>query len=223
MSTWFAIINRELRLAARQGSSALLGVGFFALIVTMVPLGIGPEREILARIAPGFLWIGAALSALISLDRLFHADAEDGSLDLLLTLPIALEMVVIAKALSHWITSILPLVLVSPALGMMLGLPANDIFMLVISLAIGSPAFSFFGAIGAALTVNTRRGGLLLSILVLPLYIPSLIFGVQTISARETAGPDALTANLALLAAITLVSAVLSAWSSAAALRINAN
>lgn len=201
----------------------MLGVGFFALVVTMVPLGVGPERDVLLRIAPGILWIGAALSSLISLDRLFHADAEDGSLDLLLSLPLPLELVVLAKTIAHWISSILPLILISPFLAMMLGLPADAIGGLAIALLIGSPAFSLLGAIGAALTINTRRGGLLLTILVLPLYIPTLIFGVQSVGAGPGAGTDAITANLMLLTAITLISAVLSAWSAAAALRINAN
>ena len=223
MNVFLAIIRRDLRLAARQGSSAFLGVGFFALVVTMVPLGVGPEREVLERIAPGILWIGAALSSLISLDRLFHADAEDGSLDLLMALPLPLELIALAKTIAHWLTSITPLILISPFLAMMLGLSAQNIGFLVLSLILGSPALSFLGAIGAALTVNTRRGGLLLSVLVLPLYIPTLIFGVQSVGGSTAAGPDALTANLALLSAITLISAVLSAWSAAAALRINAN
>ncbi len=223
MMILWAIITRDLKLAYRQGSSGMLGVGFFALIVTLVPLGIGPERDVLLRIAPGILWIGAALSSLISLDRIFHADAEDGSLDLLLTLPPPLELVVLAKTAAHWLTSIVPLVLISPVLAMTLGMPPVDIGFLMLSLLLGSPALSLLGAIGAALTVNTRRGGLLLSVLVLPLYIPTLIFGVQSVGGPTTAGPDALTANLALLVAITLISAVLSAWSAAAALRINAN
>lgn len=227
MTILWAVLTRDLQLAYRQGSSAFLGVGFFALVVTLVPLGVGPERDVLLRIAPGILWIGAALSSLISLDRLFHADAEDGSLDLLLTLPVPLELIVLSKTAAHWITSALPLVLISPFLALMMGLPGEAMVYLVLSLLVGSPALSFLGAIGAALTVNTRRGGLLLSVLVLPLYIPTLIFGVQSVGGAPgldvTVGPDALLASMAILAAITLISAVLSTWAAAAALRINAN
>ena len=173
------LLVRDLRLALRAGGGFGLGLAFFLIVVMLVAFGVGPEKEVLSRIAPGILWVGALLACLLSLDRLFALDFEDGSLDLLATAPVPMEGVVFVKALAHWVTSGLPLVMMAPVLGVMLGLSGNGIGWLTLSLAIGSPALSVIGAFGAALTVGLKRGGLLMSLLVLPLYVPTLIFGAE--------------------------------------------
>jgi len=217
----FAIlIRRDVALALRLGGGGSVGIAFFVLCVVLIPLGVGPETGILSRIAGGVLWIAALLAALLSLDRLFQADYEDGTLDQLLLSPLALEQVVLAKALAHWLTTGLPMTLVAPLLGLSLALPASVLPVLVLSLAIGTPALSLVGAIGAAVTVGVRRGGLLLSILVLPLYIPTLIFGARA-SQAVLLDLDPVPA-LALTGAITLVAAAVTPFAAATALRINA-
>ena len=220
MSALLALIQRDVALALRLGGGGGIGVAFFVLTVVLVPLGVGPETGTLSRIAGGLLWIAALLAALLSLDRLFQADFEDGALDQLMLSPMALEQVVLGKALAHWLTTGLPMTLIAPVLGAMLALPAPVLPILTLSLAIGTPALSLIGAIGAAITVGVRRGGLLLSILVLPLYIPTLIFGARAI---ENALLDLTTTPaLALTGAITLLAAALAPFAAAAALRINA-
>lgn len=213
------LILRDLRLAVRAGGGIGLGLGFFLILAVLVPLGVGADLGVLARIAPGILWVGALLACLLSLDRLFALDAEDGALDLIATAPIPLETVVLAKAAAHWLTTGLPLTLAAPVLGVLLALPPPAFGWLVLSLAIGTPALSLIGAFGAALTVGVRRGGLLLSLLVLPLYIPTLVFGAQVVI-RGGAGLDA-GVPLALLGAITLGSAALLPFAAAWALRAN--
>ena len=220
MSGLLALIRRDAALALRLGGGGGIGVAFFVLTVVLVPLGVGPEGGTLARIAGGVIWIAALLAALLSLDRLFQADFEDGSLDQLMLSPLALEQVVLVKALTHWLTTGLPITLIAPVLGAMLALPVDVLPVLVLGLAIGTPALSLIGAIGAALTVGVRRGGLLLSILVLPLYIPTLIFGARAVETALLA-LDPVPA-LALTGAITLVSAAIAPFATAAALRINA-
>lgn len=210
-----ALLGRELALAFRSGGGAGLGVGFFLIVVLLVPLGVGPEPGRLAGLAAGTLWIGALLACLLSLDRMFQADQEDGSLDILALAPLPLEAVVAVKAGAHWLTTGLPLVVAAPLLGVTLQLPEPAYPWLVASLAVGTPGLSFLGAIGAAVTVGVRRGGLLLSILVLPLYLPTLIFG-----ARAAAGPDPGRA-LMLLAGLTLFVLALAPFAAAAALRAN--
>jgi heme exporter protein B len=184
-----------------------------------VPLGVGPEPALLARIAPGILWVGALLACLLSLDRIFALDFEDGSLDLLATAPIPLEGVVAVKALAHWLVTGLPLTLLSPVLGLLLNLPGPGYVWLMLSLALGTPALSLIGAFGAALTVGLKRGGLLLSLLVLPLYVPTLIYGAEAVR-RGADGQGALTALL-LLAGITAGAAALLPFAAAAAIRVN--
>lgn len=218
MSAAGATLGRELRLALRSGGGAGLGLAFFLITVLLVPFGIGPDPARLAPVAPGTLWIGALLACLLSLDRLFQADAEDGTLDILALSPLPLEMLVALKAAAHWLTTGLPLVLIASPLALTLSLPVPAYPWLVASLAIGTPALSFLGAIGAALTVGIRRGGLLLSLLVLPLYIPTLIFGARVvIDAAE--GRDPWPATL-LLAGVTLFVLALAPFASAQALRI---
>jgi heme exporter protein B len=213
------MLGRELRLALRSGGGAGLGLAFFLILVLLVPFGTGPQPERLATIATGTLWIGALLACLLSLDRLFQTDSEDGTLDILALSPLPLEALVALKALAHWLTTGLPLVIVAPVLAITLHLPGPAYPWLVVSLAAGTPGLSFLGAIGAALTVGLRRGGLLLSILVLPLYIPTLIFGARAVTAAAE-GTDALPA-LMLLAGLTLFILVLAPFAAAAALRIN--
>lgn len=214
-----ALLLRDLRLAMRAGGGFGLGLAFFLLLAILVPLGVGPEGGTLARIAPGILWVGALLACLLSLDRIFALDHEDGSLDLLATAPIPLEAVVAVKALAHWLVTGLPLTVVAPGLALLLNLPPAGYPWLIISLLLGTPALSVIGAFGAALTVGLRRGGLLLSLLVLPLYVPSLIFGAEVI--RRGAESLALATPLALLAAISLTSLAILPFAAAAAIRVN--
>ena len=214
-----ALLLRDLRLAIRAGGGFGLGLAFFLVTVTLVPFAVGPETGLLSRIAPGILWIGALLSCLLSLDRLFALDREDGSLDALATAPLPLEAAVAVKAAAHWLTTGLPLVLAAPALGLLMTLPQPGYLWLFVSLALGTPALSIIGAFGAALTVGLKRGGLLLSLLVLPLYVPTLIFGAEA-ARRGTDGLDP-TTPLLLLAGITLGTLALLPMAAAAALRMN--
>lgn len=214
-----ALLIRDLRLAMRAGGGFGLGLSFFLLVAVLVPLGVGPEGATLARIAPGILWVGALLACLLSLDRIFALDFEDGSLDLLATAPMPLEGVVAIKAFAHWLVTGLPLTLVAPVLGLLLNLPGAGYGWLVASLALGTPALSVIGAFGAALTVGLKRGGLLLSLLVLPLYVPTLIFGAEVV--KRGALGLAVSTPLLLLAGITAGVAALLPFASAAAIRVN--
>ena len=218
MSGFLLVLRRDTALAFKQGGGAMLAVMFFVLVVTMFPLAVGPGPETLARIGAGVVWVAAMLSALLSLDRLFQADLEDGSLDLLALAPVPLAMTVLAKCAAHWLTTCLPLIVVAPVLGLLLNMPGAGLGALVLAMLLGTPALSLFGAIGAALTVAVRRGGVRVSLLVLPLYIPVLIFGVGAVDAA-VAGL-ALRAHLALLAALSLGAAVLAPLAGAAALRL---
>jgi heme exporter protein B len=214
-----ALLMRDLRLSVRAGGGFGLGLAFFLIVTVMVPFSVGPESDLLARIAPGVLWLGALLSCLLSLDRLLALDWEDGSLDLLATAPLPLEAVVSIKALAHWITTGLPLVLAAPVLGVLLNLPSEGFLWLVISLLLGTPALSVIGTFGAALTVGLKRGGLLLSLLVMPLYVPTLIFGAE--AARRGALGMGVETPLLMLAGITAGVIALMPFASAAVLRIN--
>ena len=214
-----AVFVRDVVLAFRAGGGFGLALAFFLIVVVLVPLGVGPETGLLARVAPGVLWVAALLACLLSLDRLLALDAEDGSLDLLATAPVPLEGVVAAKAFAHWLVTGLPLTLAAPALGLLLNLPGAAYGWLAASLAVGTPALSLIGAFGAALTVGLKRGGLLLSLLVLPLYVPTLLFGALAVT-RGAAGLDGAT-PLLLVAGITAGSAALLPFAAAAAIRIN--
>jgi len=213
------LLLRDLRLAVRAGGGFGLGLGFFLIVVVLVPFAMGPDTSRLSSIAPGVLWLGALLACLLSLDRIFALDHEDGTLDLLATAPIPLEGVVVAKAAAHWIVTGLPLTLAAPGLGVLLNLPPDGYLWLLVSLAIGTPALSVIGAFGAALTVGIKRGGLLLSLLVLPLYVPTLIFGAEV--ARRGAEGLAVVTPLSLLGGITAGAVALLPFAAAAALRIN--
>lgn len=212
-----ALIARDLRLALRQGSDAATVLMFFVLAVVMFPLGVGPEPNILSRISAGVIWVMALFAALLSLERLFLADHEDGSLDLLALAPLPLELVVLAKVAAHWLTTGLPLLLAAPVLALSLQMEADGIAVLVLALLLGTPTLSLIGAIGAALTLGTRRGGVLLPLLVLPLYIPVLIFGVGAVDAAVAALPPR--PHLLMLGALLLAALPLASWAGAAALR----
>ncbi|MBB06032.1 heme exporter protein CcmB [Pseudooceanicola sp.] len=214
-----ALLLRDIRLAVRAGGGFGLGLAFFLIVVVLVPFAVGPETALLSRIAPGVLWIGALLACLLSLDRIFALDREDGTLDLLATSPLPLEGVVSIKALAHWVTTGVPLVLAAPVLAVLMSLPPEGFRWLVISLLIGTPALSVIGTFGAALTVGIKRGGLLMSLLVLPLYVPTLIFGAEV--ARAGAEGLAIETPLVLLAALTCVTIAVLPFASAAVLRMN--
>jgi heme exporter protein B len=217
MTAFLLLVSRDLRLALRQGGDAAMVVAFFVLTVILFPFGVGPEPELLARIAAGILWVTALLAALLSLERLFQADYEDGSLEALALLPLALEAQVLAKCLAHWLVTGLPLTVAAPLLALLLHLDAAGYPVLVASLLIGTPSLSLVGAVGAALTLGARRGGVLLSLLMLPLYIPVLIFGVLAIDA-SIAGFGA-RPHLLLLGALLAGALPLAPVAAAAALR----
>ena len=213
-----ALLNRDLMLAFRAGGGFGLSLAFFLIFTTLVPFGVGPQTGVLAAIAPGILWLGALLACLLSLDRIFQLDWEDGTLDLIATSPVPLEGLAAIKALAHWLTTGLPLVVAAPVLGVLLNLPGAAYPWLIASLALGTPALSAIGTFGAALTVGIKRGGLLLSLLVLPLYMPTLIFGALCV-VRGAAGQEALT-PLLLVAGLTLGSLAILPFAAAAALRV---
>jgi heme exporter protein B len=213
-----AIVMRDLRLAARAGGSGALGLIFFLMIVTLVPFALGPDLNLLARIGPAILWLAAVLATLIGLERLFQADEEDGSLELLRLSPLPLELVVLAKALAHWLTTGLPLTLAAPLFGLLVALTPLGMAATTATLLAGTPALTFIGAIGAALTASLRRGGLILAVLVLPLMIPTMIFGVSAANAA-LGGTVPFLAPFLILCALSLSAAVIAAFGAAAALR----
>jgi len=213
-----ALMLRDMRLAVRVGGGALMGALFFLIVVVMAPFAVGPDLKLLARIGPAILWLGALLASLLALDRLFATDYEDGSLDLLMTSPMPLELTIAAKAAAHWLTTGLPLVLIAPLLGLMLNVEISATGALMLTLAAGTPALTVIGTIGAALSVALRRGGLLLAVLVLPLTIPVLIFGVAAAEAAIT-GPAPFGQPFTILCALSLMSFVVGPFAAAAALR----
>jgi heme exporter protein B len=217
MTAFRGLFFRDLSLALRQGGDVGLVLGFFVLAVLLFPFGVGPEPELLGRIAAGIIWVAALLAAVVSLDRLFAADHADGGLDLLALSSMPLELAVLAKAAAHWVTTGLLLTLLSPMLAMLVGLEAAAIPVLMLGLMLGTPALSLLGAIAAALTLGARRPGVLVSLLVLPLYLPPLIFGAGAVEAASTA--DGAPAHLLLLAALTIAALPLAPLAAAAALR----
>ncbi len=217
MNAAWALFRRDITLSLRSGGGIGLGLGFFVLVAVLLPLGIGRDLALLERLAPGLIWLGAALATLLSLDHLFQADLEDGSLDHFFFSDAPLELLVLAKVAAHWITTGLPLAMAAPVLALLLNLDTGQWLPLVISLMIGTPALSLIGAAVAGLTAGLRRGGLLLSLLTLPLYVSTLIFG----SAAATKGLGS--PELLLLGGITLLAAVLGPVAAAAGLRLNAS
>jgi len=217
MAAFPALIHHELRLSLRQAGDTGLVLGFFVLAVVLFPFGVGPEPELLARVGAGILWVAALLAALLSLDRLFLADYEDGALELLVLSRLSLEAVALAKVTAHWLATGLPLALLSPVLALVVALDRAAVPVLFLSLLIGTPALSLIGGVAAALALGARRQGVLLSLLVLPLYIPPLIFGAGAVEA-SAAGTGA-RPHLLILAALTLAALPLCPWATAAALR----
>jgi heme exporter protein B len=218
MTALAALLVRDMRLAVRVGGGAFVGVLFFLLVVAIIPFAIGPDLALLARIGPAILWLGALLASLLGLDRLLASDQEDGSLDLILSAPTPLELTMAAKALAHWLTTGLPLVVATPLLGLLLNLDPVATGAVALTLAVGTPALTFIGLVGAALTVALRRGGLLLAVLILPLTIPVLIFGVAASNAAIM-GPIPFGTPFTILCALTLMSAVIGPIAAAAMLR----
>ena len=213
-----SLIARDLRLALRRRADIASALFFFVIVASLFPLGVGPEAEQLRRLAPGVLWVGALLATMLSLPRLFADDYRDGTLEQLALSPQPLGLIVLGKVVAHWLASGLPLTLLAPVLGLLFDLPPDALWMLTLSLLIGTPALSGIGAIGAALTLGVRGGGVLLSLLILPLYVPVLIFGAGAVEAT-VAGIDA-QAHLSLLAALALGGVFFAPWPAAAALRI---
>lgn len=212
-----ALLRRDLSLALRQGSDTATVLAFFVIVVSLFPFGVGAEPQTLSAIGAGILWVAALLAALLSLDRLFQADYEDGTIDYLLTSPAGPSLLVLAKCAAHWLTTGLPLVILSPLLALLLQMPPAAYPALILGLALGTPILTLVGAIGAALVLGARRGGVLLSLLILPLYIPVLIFGVAAVEAA--AAGQAVGPQLLLLAALFLTALALAPFVAAAALR----
>lgn len=213
-----AIVRRDLLLAFRRRSDVLTTLFFFIMVAALFPLGVGPERETLRTMAPGILWVAALLAAMLSLGRLFAHDFADGTLEQLLLSPEPLSLIVLGKVLAHWLVSGLPLVVLAPVLALQFDLPGDAIEVLFVSLLIGTPVLSLIGAIGAALTLGLRGGGVLVSLLVLPLYIPVLIFGAGAVGAQASGLGSV--AHIQLLAGLLAASLALSPWAAAAALRV---
>ena len=212
--------RRDLKMAIRRRSELLNPLLFFILVVSLFPLGVGPGPQLLQEIAPGVIWVAALLATLLSMERLFRSDFEDGALEQLLLSPHALSLLVLAKVFAHWLVTGLPLILVSPLLGLLLHLPPEGIIALPVTLLLGTPALSLVGAIGVALTVGLRRGGVLLTLLILPLYVPVLIFGTAAVAAA--AAGLSIAGQLALLGALLALALTLAPFATAAGLRISA-
>lgn len=218
MRPFLALVARDLKLAFREGSALGNALGFYLIVVTLLPLGLGPDLNLLARIAPGILWIAVLLASLLSLPRMLESDFEDGSLEILSTGALPLELATLAKGLAHWIANALPLVILTPVAGLLLNLEIRILPALLATMLLGTPAVSFLGAIGAALTLRSRRGALLVALLVLPLYLPTLIFGISAVSAASL-GTDGFWPSLLILSAVSLVSLVVGPVAAAAAVK----
>jgi heme exporter protein B len=218
MSAFLELVRRDLLIAWREGGTVGVALGFYLVVVTLLPLGIGPDLNLLTRIAPGILWVALLLAALLSLGRMFETEQEDGSLEVLATGPLPLEAVAAGKSLAHWLTTGLPLTALAPLLGLFLNLQPEAYGALMLSMFVGTPAVSALGAVGAALTLRSRRGGLLLALLMLPLFVPTLVFGIESVRAASL-NSDAFLPSFLILCAITLASIVLAPVAAAAALR----
>ena len=218
MNVFFAIVRRDVMLALRRMSDTMSVLLFFILAIVLFPLGIGPELNVLSRIAAGTIWVVALLAAMLSLDRLFQIDADEGGLDLLILAPLPLEVVVIAKCLAHWLVTGVPLIVSAPILSVLLNMSSDGFLVMIVAMVLATPILSLIGAVGAALTVGTRRGGVLVSLLVLPLLTPVLILGASAVD-LALAGLNAVPL-LMLLGAVLLVAALLCPWAAASGLRL---
>jgi len=219
MYAFFAIVRRDLRLALRKRSEIINPLLFFVLVITLFPLGVGAKPVLLQAIAPGIIWVSALLAAMLSLDSLFRSDFDDGSLEQILLSAHPASLLVLAKVIAHWLVTGLPLVMIAPLLAILLGLSAKTISILLITLLLGTPVLSLIGAIGVALTVGLRRGGMILSLLVLPLYVPVLIFAANAVEMAQLGLP--VMAQVNMLAAILMLACVLAPWPTAAALKMS--
>jgi heme exporter protein B len=219
MSPFVTLLERDIKLALREGGAIGTALGFYLVVIALLPLGLGPDLNLLSRIAPGLLWIALLLSALLSLGRMFETDYEDGSLELFAIGGLPLELVAAAKALAHWLTTGIPLALLAPLLGILLNLDISAYGVLILTMLAGTPAISFLGAIGAALTLRARRGGLLLALLILPFYVPTLIYGISAISGAMLAG-GSFGPSFLILGALSLGALVIGPLAAAAALRL---
>ena len=213
------LLIHELKMSGRTGGGMPLALGFFSVLILLIPIGIGSNEEEVAALAPGIIWIGATLSVLLSLDRLFHTDEENGILDVLLLSPLTLEIIILIKGIAHWISTCIPIIVLTPILSVALSMKGNDSLWLGLTLLIGTPSLSFLGALGASLTLRIQRGGLLLALIVLPIFIPTLIFGIQT----TILCIDGFSPNNALLfmGAISLFSIALAPFICAKIIRLN--
>ncbi|MBL4830817.1 MAG: heme exporter protein CcmB [Aliivibrio sp.] len=221
VNAFYQVVRRELLIAFRRQADVLNPLWFFIIVIALFPLSIGPEPNLLARIAPGVIWVAALLSALLSLERLFRDDFSDGSLEQMMLMPSPLSVLVLAKIIAHWLLTGLPLLIISPLLAVLLSLDWPTFKVIVLTLLLGTPTLSFLGAIGVGLTVGLRKGGVLLSLLILPLYIPVLIFATSAIDAGSLG--MAYNGQLALLAAMLMGSATLTPFAVSAALRVSVN
>jgi heme exporter protein B len=218
MSAFQTLLMRDIKLALRDGGAIGTALGFDLMVVALMPLGLGPDLSLLSRVAPGVLWIALLLAALLSVGRIFESDLEDGSLDVLMAAPLPIELVAFAKIVAHWLTVSLPLVLLSPVLGLLLNLDGALFGLLFVTMLLGTPAVSAIGTLGAALTLRARRGGLLVALLVLPLFVPTLIFGMTALGGDLS--PSGPLSSLLMLSALSLASLVLAPIATAATLRI---
>ena len=217
MNPFLAVVRRDVRLAFRQGTDTLMTLAFFVIAVVLFPFGVGPEPNVLARIGGGVVWVAALLASMLALERLFQTDYEDGGLELLALAPMPLQIVVLAKVLAHWLATGLPLAVAAPVLGLLMNLPPDVFPVLVAALLLGTPTLSLIGAIGAGLILGARRGGVLLALLVLPLFIPILVFGVSAVEmAAQGLSPKA---SLLILGGMALAALALAPWAAAAAVR----
>lgn len=217
MNALLSIVKRDIHLALKQGADSIMVVAFFIVAITLFPFGVGPKPNLLAAMASGVIWVAALLSAMLSLERLFQADYEDGTLELLALSPVPLGGIVLAKALAHWLTSGLPVIVAAPLMAVMLGLDGGGLATLIVTMLIGTPVLSLIGAIGAALILGARRGGVLISLLILPLYIPVLIFGAAAVEAAILG--MSVREHLQLLGAILLVALPAAPFAASRALR----
>jgi heme exporter protein B len=217
MSAFLALLKRDLLLGLRQGGGAGAALAFMLSVLVLIPLALGPDQNLLRRLAPGVMWLSLLLAVLLTAERIFQQDYEDGSLDVLTGVSLPLELVTLAKALAHWLSVGLPLAIMAPLLGILINIETSSIPVLMLAMVLGSLALSLLAAIGGAMTAGLRRGGLLVALLILPLYVPVLIFGVS--ATLVSSGPTNSTGSLLMLTAVTLVSLVIQPWGSAAALR----
>jgi heme exporter protein B len=217
MSAFLAILKRDVRLGLRQGGGAGAGLAFMLSVLVLIPLALGPDQNLLRKLAPGVMWLALLLAILLTSERIFQQDYEDGTLDALMGISLPLELVTLAKALAHWLSVSLPLAILAPLLGILINIETAAIPRLMLAMGLGSLALSLLAAIGGAITAGLRRGGLLVALLILPLYVPVLVFGLAATLAQT--GPSGSGSSLLVLAAITLISVVVQPWASAAALR----